>query len=45
MPDISVDLDNINPVALRKRLLKYLDEDLEKEYQTIDDQLETILKL
>ena len=45
MPDISIDLDDVNPVAIRKRLLKYLDEDLEKEYQTIDDQLETILKL
>jgi hypothetical protein len=45
MPDISVNLDKINPVALRKRLLKTLEEDLEREHQSIDDQLETLLKL
>lgn len=44
-PDLSVPLDNMNPIVIREKLLEYLDEDLEKENQTFDDQLETILKL
>ncbi|HDQ22495.1 MAG TPA: hypothetical protein ENN28_00805 [Candidatus Uhrbacteria bacterium] len=44
-PDISIPLEDMNPLVIRKKLLEYIDEDLEKEYQSIDDQLETILKL
>ena len=44
-PDFSVPLDDMDPLAVRKALLDYLDEDLDKEHQNIDDQLETILKL
>jgi hypothetical protein len=44
-PIFSVPLNDLNPLALRERLLIYLDEDLEQENQTLDDQLETILKL
>jgi hypothetical protein len=44
-PDMSVPLDNINPLSLREALLDYLAEDLEKENETLEDQLDTFLKL
>ncbi len=44
-PDLSIPLNDMNPLIIRKKLLGYIDEDLEREYQSIDDQLETILKL
>ncbi len=44
-PDLSVPLNDINPLEIRKKLLQYIDEDVERENQSIDDQLETILKL
>lgn len=44
-PDFSIPLNDMNPLLIRKRLLEYLDEDLDKENQTLDDQLESILKL
>jgi len=44
-PTISVPLHDMNPLVIRKKLLEYLKEDLEKEHQTLDDQLETLLKL
>ena len=44
-PHLSIPLNNMNPLAIRERLLEYIDEDLEREHQTFEDQLETILKL
>jgi hypothetical protein len=44
-PTISIPLDKMNPLVIRQKLLAYLPEDLEKEHQTFDDQLETIFKL
>lgn len=44
-PTISIPLDNKNPLLIRKKLSEYLKEDIEKKHQSIDDQLETILKL
>lgn len=44
-PDFSVPLGDLNPLAVREKLLEYLVEDVEKEYQSFDDQIETILKL
>ncbi len=44
-PDFSVPLDDMNPVVIREKLLDYIDEDLDRDNQSLDDQLETILKL
>ncbi|MFA5188480.1 MAG: hypothetical protein WC460_03915 [Patescibacteria group bacterium] len=44
-PDLSVWLDEMNPLEVRETLLEFLQEDLEKERQTIDDILDTLLKL
>jgi len=44
-PDISIALGNENPLPVRDKLLDYLDEDLQKEFQSADDQIETIFKL
>ncbi|MCX6740107.1 MAG: hypothetical protein NTZ49_02670 [Candidatus Parcubacteria bacterium] len=43
--DLSIPLDNNNPLPIREKLLEYLDEDLNKQHQTISDILETLLKL
>ncbi|MBN1326127.1 hypothetical protein JW977_04095 [Candidatus Falkowbacteria bacterium] len=44
-PIISIPLENKNPLLIRKKLLEYLKEDVEKKHQSIDDQLENIFKL
>ncbi len=44
-PDMSVPLKNLNPLLVREALLDYLEEDLEKENETLEDQLDTFLKL
>jgi len=44
-PDLSINLNNMNPLVVREKLLEYLEEDLEKERQTMDDILEILLKL
>jgi hypothetical protein len=44
-PDISIPLNDMNPLPIRESLLEFLEEDLDKENESIDDQLETILKL
>jgi hypothetical protein len=44
-PNFSIPLKDIDPVALRRVLLQYIDEDLFSENQTLSDSLEKILKL
>ena len=44
-PTISVQLNNKNPLLIRKKLLEYLKENTERKHQSIDDQLESILKM
>jgi hypothetical protein len=44
-PTISVHLNNKNPLLIRKKLLEYLKEDTERKHQSLDDQLESILKM
>jgi hypothetical protein len=44
-PTISIPLDDMNPLVIRKKLLEYLKEDLNREHQSFDDQLEILLKL
>jgi len=44
-PNLSIPLLDQNPILIRKMLLEYLEEDVEREQQNIDDQLETIFKL
>lgn len=44
-PDLSIELNDMNPLVIREVLLEYLDEDLDKETQSFDDQLDTLLKL
>jgi len=43
--DLSVPLFDNNPIPIRVKLLKYLDEDLNKEHQTVSDIFETLFKL
>ncbi|MCX6745348.1 MAG: hypothetical protein NTX82_07565, partial [Candidatus Parcubacteria bacterium] len=45
LTDISVPLDKMNPVIIRKQLLDYLNEDLEKEHQSMADLIEMLFKL
>ncbi len=44
-PDLSVPLEDTDPLAIHEKLSEYVDEDVKKENQSLDDQLETILKL
>jgi len=44
-PVISIPLFDKNPLLIRQKLMEYLKEDIERKTQSIDDQLETILKL
>jgi len=44
-PDLAINLNDINPIPIREKLLEYIDENLEKEEQTLDEQLDTLLKL
>jgi len=45
IPDISVSLENQNPLEVRKILKKYLDEDTERTEETIIDRLSRWLKI
>jgi hypothetical protein len=45
LPDLSIELKDINPLIIREKLLEFLREDLEKERETMDDVLEIFLKL
>lgn len=44
-PRLSIPLQNQNPVEIRKILLSYIDEDLEKEEQPFSEAISKILKL
>ncbi|OGY41779.1 MAG: hypothetical protein A2Y82_02805 [Candidatus Buchananbacteria bacterium RBG_13_36_9] len=44
-PDLSIMLYDNNPLPIREKLLEYLQEDLEKEIETMDDIFEILLKL
>ncbi len=44
-PTISIPLNDKNPLLIRKKLLEYLAEDIERKHQSLDDQLESIFKL
>lgn len=44
-PVFSIPLLDKNPLVIRQKLLEYIKEDIEKKTQSVDDQLETILKL
>ena len=44
-PDLSISLNDMNPIIIREKLREYLKEDLEREYQSLDDQLESLLRL
>lgn len=44
-PRLSIPLETQNPLKIRKILLKYLEEDLEKDTEPLSDQLARILKL
>jgi hypothetical protein len=44
-PSLSIWLDDMSPLPIREKLLEHLEEDLEKERQSTDDILETLLKL
>jgi len=44
-PDLSLPLNDMNPLVVRKKLLDYLEEDLDKEDETLDDHLNKFLKL
>jgi hypothetical protein len=45
IPRIPIPLENQNPVKIRETLLKYLEEDLEKEEEPISDFFSRIFKL
>ena len=45
IPDIAIPLENKNPLIIRKKLLEYLDEDVNKETQSLTEQLDNLLKL
>lgn len=45
IPDLSVPLQNQNPLEIRNILKKYLDEDLNKTEETISDRLSRWLKI
>lgn len=45
MPDFSVPFDNQNPLEIRKILKEYLEEDLEKQYETLTDRVNRWLRL
>lgn len=44
-PELSIFLKNMNPVTVRKILLKYLEEDLEQEDESSADKLSRLLKI
>ncbi len=44
-PDLSITISDANPLLVREILLRYLDENLEKDRQSLDDLMETIFKL
>ena len=44
-PVISINLNDTNPLLVREKLLLYLDEDLTKEKQSLDDLLDNLFKL
>ncbi|MFA6272351.1 MAG: hypothetical protein WC693_04600 [Patescibacteria group bacterium] len=44
-PDITIPLENKNPLRVREMLLKYIEEDLEKEDESNSEQIRKLLKL
>ena len=44
-PDLSIIIHDVNPLLIREKLLQYLEEDLEKDRQSLEDLMETLLKL